>query len=168
MKWVRDNTWVLILVLGVVYFVWLRPARGPKPDDMKAIIERHRAELAARQSRLDAEVARIQTDASLRMLRSVGNAYREHLAREKTPPQAVDFEELLDVWRSHRDDQPFEIVWGVDLTRLPDGGTGRRLAWEKTGAADGSRCVLLADGKTAKVVAPPEFEALPTAAPAGR
>ena len=168
MKWARDNAWILILVLGVVYFVWLRPARGPKPGDLQELIEKQRAETAARQARLDAEVARIRTESTLRMLRLVGKAYHEHVAREKTPPQAADFGELLDVWRSGRDDRPFEIAWGVDLGRVPDGGTGRRLAWEQTGAADGSRCVLLADGKTAKVVTAAEFEALPVAVPAVR
>jgi hypothetical protein len=43
-------------------------------------------------------------------------------------------------------------------------GTGTLLAWEKAGDADGSRCVLMADGKTAKAVTAAEFAALPRAA----
>lgn len=168
MKWVREYGWLAVLVLGVVYFVWLRPPRGPKPGEVQAGIEKQRAEFRDRQAKLEADLARIRTDAILRMLGLVGKAYRGHLAREKQPPTAADFVELVPVWTSDRDDQPFEIVWGVDLNKLPNGGTGHRLAWEKVGAADGTRCVLLADGRTAKVMTATEFAGLPAGGPAER
>ena len=66
------------------------------------------------------------------------------------------------MWKSYRDGEPFVILWGVDLARLPD-GAGVLLAWEAKGDADGSRCVLMADGETTKVVTATEFEKLPKA-----
>jgi hypothetical protein len=61
------------------------------------------------------------------------------------------------VWKSRRDGQPFVIQWGVDLTKLAS-GVNMLLAWEAKGDADGSRCVLMADGETTKVVTAGEFE----------
>jgi len=171
MKWVREYAWLPILVLGVVYFVWLRPARGVNPKEaaaqfeaQRAEIERHRAEWEARRAEFDQKQARLRTEHTLFVLRMVGEAYRFHLTYEKKPPQAADFADEAGDWKSQRDGEPLVVVWGVDPARLPDGGAKALLAWEKTADADGSRCVLLADGKTAKVVTAAEFTALPKAA----
>ncbi|HKA08585.1 MAG TPA: hypothetical protein VKD71_15105 [Gemmataceae bacterium] len=162
MKWFREAGWFVAIGFVVVYFFWLRPAKWPKPDDTKALIEQHRTEAAERQARLDQELARIDLETTQRLLKQVGRAYREHLASEKKPPQAADFMELMEVWKSHRDGQPFVIQWGVDLTKLA-GGANLLLAWEEKGAVDGSRCVLMADGETTKVVTKEEFDKLPKA-----
>jgi hypothetical protein len=175
MKWLRIYGWPIALVLVVVYFVWLRP--GPKPNAREAIagfeaqraeIEKDRVERDARRAEFDAKMAKLQTDHTLFLLRMVGEAYRFHLSHEKKPPQAADLAAEAGEWKSNRDGQPFVIVWGVDLDKLPDGGVGLALAWEQTCGPDGSRCVLMADGKTAKVVSAAEFEALPKAKGGGR
>jgi hypothetical protein len=174
MKWLRIYGWPIALLLVVVYFVWLRP--GPRPNAKEAIagfeaqraeIDKHRAEWDAKRAEFDAKIARLQTDHTLFLLRMVGEAYREYLSHEKKPPQAADFAAEAADWKSPRDEKPFVIVWGVDLNKLPDGGAGLALAWEQTPAPDGSRCVLLADGKTTKLVTATEFEALLKAKPAG-
>ena len=165
MKW-RDAGWFLALALLAAYFLWIRPAKLPNLAETKALVEKHRQfreEAEARHAKLEQELAAIRTEATLKLLKIVGQAYRRHLAEEKAPPKADDYKELLDAWKSERDDQPFVIQWGVDLTKLPDGGRGMLLAWEQTGAADGSRCVLMADGETAKVVTADEFKDLPQA-----
>jgi hypothetical protein len=168
MKWLRIYGWPIALVLVVVYFVWLRP--GPKPNARETIagfeaqraqVEKDRAERDARRAEFDAKIAKLQTDHTLFLLRMVGEAYRAYLSHEKKPPQAADFAAEAGDWKSPRDEKPFVIVWGVDLNKLPDGGAGMALAWEQTGGPDGSRCVLMADGKTAKVVTAAEFEKLP-------
>ena len=172
MKWVREYGWVAVLVLGVVYFIWLRPARGPDPKEaiarlekQRAVLAKERAERDTRRAELDAEIARLHTDHTLFRLRILGEIYRDHLGNRKKLPQPADLADVAGDMVSARDNQPFEIVWGVDLAKLPNGGTGYRLAWEKTGAADGSRCVLLADAKTARVATAAEFAALPAAEP---
>jgi hypothetical protein len=163
-KWVREVGWVVALALLAVYFFWLRPTKPPNPADVQVLIDQKRQEAEARQARIAKDVAVIQTDASLKLLKLVGQAYRRHLAEEKTPPKATDYPDGPDAWRSNRDGQPFVIQWGVDPAKLPEGGRGMLLAWEQTAADNGSRCVLMADGETAKVVTADEFEKLPKAA----
>jgi len=162
MKWLREAGWFVAVGFVVVYLIWLKPKKEPNPNDMKALIEQHRTEAAERQARLEQEVAKVDLEATQRLLKQVGKVYREHLAIEKKPPQAADFMELMEVWKSHRDGQPFVIQWGVDLTKLA-GGANLLLAWEAKGAVDGSRCVLMADGETTKVVTKEEFDKLPKA-----
>ena len=96
-------------------------------------------------------------------LRLVGRQYRRYLESEKKPPEVADFREFVDDWKSRRDGEAFVIQWGVDLTKLPGGGAGILLAWEAKGDADSSRCVLMADAETTKVVTAAEFETLPKA-----
>lgn len=174
MKWLRIYGWPIALVLVVVYVVWLRPLMRPNPKEeiarfeaQRAEIDQQRAEREATRAKFDAKVARLQTDHTLFLLRMVGEAYRAYLTHAKKPPQAADLAAEAGEWNSNRDGQPFVIVWGVDLDKLPNGGSGLALAWEQTPAADGSRCVLLADGKTAKVVTAAEFEMLPKAKAVG-
>ncbi|MER3416478.1 MAG: hypothetical protein C4297_09740 [Gemmataceae bacterium] len=62
-----------------------------------------------------------------------------------------------------RDNQPYEIIWGVDVTRLPSGGRHLLLAWEKTPDADGGRCVLMADCTTVSYMTAQEFATAPRA-----
>jgi hypothetical protein len=168
MRWLRDAGWV-VAVGAVIALAATRSGRKPLPDpsESRAAFERARAEFeekrAKREEETEREVSRIRTEATLDLLRSVGRGYRGHLAREKTPPREEDLGEALGVWRSRRDDRPFVILWGVDLGLLPGGGAGLLLAWEQTADRGGTRCVLLADGKTAKVVPEEEFTRLPRA-----
>jgi hypothetical protein len=168
MRWLRDAGWV-VAVGAVIALAATRPDRKPLPDpnESRAAFERSRAEFeekrAKREEETEREISRIRTEATLDLLRSVGRGYHWHLAREKSLPRAEDFEEALGAWRSHRDDRPFVILWGVDLGRLPGGGAGLLLAWEQTTGRGGTRCVLMADGKTAKVVPEEEFTKLPRA-----
>lgn len=171
MKWVRDVGWLAALVFAAVYFVWLRPARGPDPkaaiahfEAQRAELEKQRAEWEARRAEFDQKLARQRTDHTLFRLRILGEAYRDHVDRAKKPPQAADLAYITADLTSVRDNEPFVITWGVDPGKVKD-GAGTLLAWETTAAADGSRCVLMADGKTAKAVTAAEFAALPKAAP---
>jgi len=167
MRWFRDTGWIVaaVLALGILFFL-PKPAKLPNNDELdalRAMIAKHKAESAERQAAHVKEIAKIKTDGTLRGLKLVGEAYREHLAAEKMPPAEADFAELKNSWTSRRDDKPFVIMWGVDLAKMPDGGIGHVLAWEQTADADGNRCVLLADGKTAKVLPDAEFQKLPKA-----
>jgi chromosome condensin MukBEF ATPase and DNA-binding subunit MukB len=174
MKWVRDYAWLAAPILFVIYFVWLRPARGPDPkaaiahfEAQRADLEKKRAEWEAQRAEFDQQQARQRTDHTLFRLRILGEAYRDHLDRAKKPPQAADLAYITGDLTSVRDNEPFVITWGVDLANLKD-GAGTLLAWEKSAADDGSRCVLMADGKTAKAVTAAEFAALPKATPDDR
>ena len=136
---------------------------GDELDALRAAMAKHRADAVERQAAREKEIAKIKTDGTLSQLRLVGKTYRRHLLSAKMPPTEADMTELTDVWRSSRDDKPFVIVWGVDLAKLPDGGAGHVLAWDQTADAGGIRCVLLADGKTAKAIPDAEFLKLPKA-----
>jgi hypothetical protein len=168
MRWLRDAGW-LVAGGALLALAFTRPDRKPLPDpaETRAAIEKARAEFEERRAKRDEEtereISRIRTETTLDLLRSVGREYRVHLAGEKTPPREEDLGEALDAWRSLRDDRPFVILWGVDLGKLPGGGAGRLLAWEQTAGKVGTRCVLMADGKTAKVVPEEEFANLPRA-----
>jgi hypothetical protein len=173
MKWLREYWPVAAIIFLVVYFVWLRPNRGPNTKEVIAgfdaereEIEKHRAEWEARRAEFDAKNAQLMTDATLRSLRLLGEEYRFHLNYEKRPPQATDIADAESLWKSQRDLQPFVIVWGVDPSKLSDKGRGMLLAWEATGDKDGKRCVLMADAQTTKTVTAAEFEALRKATPA--
>lgn len=98
--------------------------------------------------------------ASQNNLRQIGIAYLNACSQDRPPANVEELKAHLDgpaVLQSPRDQQPYEIVWGVDLTRLPDGGAGILLAWEKTGDKEGGRCVLLGNGQPGYVTAK-EFE----------
>lgn len=166
MRWIRDAGWLVAVGAVIVIFV-TRPERKPLPSpaESRASLEKMRADFeekrAKREAATEQEISRIRTETTLDLLRSVGREYRRHLMLEKAPPRSEDFAEALDAWRSHRDDQPFTILWGIDLRRLPD-GADRVLAWEQKGIK-GTQCVLMADGKTAKVVSAEDFAKLPRA-----
>jgi hypothetical protein len=168
MRWLRDAGWVVALVIVIVVVVmrpeWKKPA---DPNESRAAFEKLRAEFeekrARREQELERELAQIRTEGTQAQLRLVGGAYRRHLAKEKVPPQKEAFRDILDIWRSQRDGEPFVILWGVDLTQLPEHGAGLLLAWEQTADKGGARCVLMADGMTTKVVSDDEFNKLPRA-----
>ncbi|HEY7313653.1 MAG TPA: hypothetical protein VH643_30155 [Gemmataceae bacterium] len=168
MRWLRDAGWVVALGVVIAVLV-LRPERKKPPDPSvsQAAIEKMRAEFeesrVRREEELERDLSKIRTEGTQSQLRLVGKAYRRHLAAKKVPPQEEDFQNVLDIWLSHRDGEPFVILWGVDLTRLPEGGAGLLLAWEQTADKDGARCVLMADGTTTKVISDDEFNKLPRA-----
>jgi hypothetical protein len=168
MRWLRDIGWLAVLGAVIVLGV-LRPER-PKladPHETRAAFEKLRAEYeekrAQTEQKLQRELAAIRTDATQDLLRLLGSEYRRHLKAAKAPPQAAVFQDMLEQLRSARDGQQFAVQWGVDLERLPDGGAGLLLAWEQTADKAGDRCVLMADGKTVKVVPEDEFGKLPRA-----
>ena len=166
MRWFRHAGWLVALCLAAyILTAWLPKRNPPAPDpqDVREHLEKRRAELDAGQAVRDEALARAQTEGTLDMLRVVGRSYHRRLAQHKTPPREEDVGEVVEYWRSRRDEKPFVIVWGVDLAELPDGGAGTLLAWEQTPDDKGRRAVLMADGKTAKVVTAEEFDRLPRA-----
>ena len=165
MRWVRDAGWVVAACLAVVLLKdWLPKKKElPDPQETRDAHNKLRAEFEEKQAKRAEAFSRVQTEGTLEMLRSAGRAYLRGLAVTKTPPSEEDFREVIDLWRSRRDEKPFVIQWGVDLSRLPEGGAGVLLAWEQSPDDKGQRAVLMADGKTAKVVTSDEFERLPRA-----
>jgi hypothetical protein len=102
--------------------------------------------------------------ATLERLQKIGNAYWiATLTGPVKGPADLRVDEAVLV--SPRDRQPFEIVWRVDIAKLPKGGADWRLGWERTADSKGGRCVLMADGKTAKYMTAAEFQKTPPAAP---
>jgi hypothetical protein len=69
--------------------------------------------------------------------------------------------------KSVRDDQPLEIVWKVDPSKVQNAGA-TRLAWEKTGDRDKGRYVLMADCTTVQYLTESEFTKTPAATPNAR
>jgi hypothetical protein len=167
MSWLKELGWLVAVVLAVILLTgWLpkqKQQQFPDPQESRAAFEKLRAEFDAKQAMREEVVANARTEGTLDLLRLVGRSYTRRLAQAKTPPQEEDVAEVRDYWRSRRDEKPFVILWGVDLTRLPDGGSGMLLAWEQTADDTGCRCVLMADGKSVKVVNSDEFEKLPRA-----
>lgn len=167
MERLKNFGWVVALV-AVLVLAATRTDRKPTPDpyESRAAFEKVRAEFEEKRAKREAdtqrEISRIRTETTLDLLRSVGRGYRRHLAREKAAPREEDFADALDPWRSRRDDKPFVILWEVDLSRVQGGGAGLLLAWEASGQG-GTRCVLMADGKTAKEIPEEEFAKLPRA-----
>jgi hypothetical protein len=78
-----------------------------------------------------------------------------------------DDEAEIEYLSSFRSSEPFAIIWGVPLGKLPDGAEKLLLAWEPSEDASGRRFVLMADGMTTDYVREDEFEQLPRAKPAG-
>jgi hypothetical protein len=72
--------------------------------------------------------------------------------------------ELTPLLKGVRDDQPLEIVWKVDPSKVQNAGA-TRLAWEKTGDRKNGRYVLMADCTTVQYLAGPEFKETPAATP---
>ena len=70
--------------------------------------------------------------------------------------------DLTPLLKSPRDDEPLEIVWKVDPSRVQDAGK-TRLAWEKTGDRDKGRWVLMADCSTVQYLTEAEFAKTPAA-----
>jgi hypothetical protein len=60
------------------------------------------------------------------------------------------------------DNQPYEIVYGVDPAKLQTPTSETLLVWEKTGDKDGNRNILTAGGQIKQVTAA-EFEKMPKA-----
>jgi len=135
----------------------------PQRADQRAAREAMRRQIS------DAEEARAAKAQALKQarinatqdtLRVIGRAYRRHLTETKTPPVEKDFVELPS-WRSPRDDRPFEILWGVDLDKVPN-ASSTLLAWEHSVDESLARCALMADGTTT-VLNQAEFVKLPRA-----
>ena len=163
MNWVRELLWFAGVGLAVVIALYLVPGGANRNRvDLNRPIEDVRAEFEEKRAQRSEKLDKIQSDGTLETLRSIGRAYRRHIAQVKTPPTEADFRELTAVWHGRRDGKPFVIQWGVDLGAVAN-PTGTLLAWESTPDAKGQRCVLLADAETAKLVPETEFEKLPRA-----
>jgi type II secretory pathway pseudopilin PulG len=162
MRWLKATCGLVVTGLAVaVLFGWL-PI--PQRADQRAAREAMKRQIS------DAEEARVakaqafkqaQISATQDTLRVIGRAYRRHLTVTKTPPVEKDFAELLPSWRSPRDDRPFEILWGVDLDKVPN-PSSTLLAWEHSVDETFIRCALMVDGTTL-VLNQGEFEKLPRA-----
>jgi hypothetical protein len=72
--------------------------------------------------------------------------------------------ELAPLLKSVRDDEPLEIVWKVDPSKVQNAGA-TRLAWEKTGDRQKNRYVLMADCTTVQLLSEAEFHKTPAAKP---
>jgi hypothetical protein len=164
MRWLREAGWVVALCLAVYVLTAGLPKRKPQvePEDARAVLDKSRAEREARQAKRAADLAKLRLDGTLETLRMVGKSYLRRLAQLKSPPREEDMGEVTSLWRSRRDEAPLVILWGVDLNQLPD-GAGVLLAWEQFPDDEERRCVLMADGKTAKLVSAEEFDKLPRA-----
>jgi hypothetical protein len=168
MQWLRDAGWAVALGIVIVVAIMRPEWRKPTdPTESRAAFEKMHAEFeekrARREREFERELAQIRTEGTQSQLRLVGRAYRRHLVADKVPPREEDLRDIIDVCRSQRNGEPFVILWGVDLTALPGGGVGMLLAWEQTADKNGTRCVLMADGMTTKVVSDEEFYKLPPA-----
>jgi hypothetical protein len=75
--------------------------------------------------------------------------------------------EFAGLLKSVRDDEPLEIVWKVDPSRVQNAST-TRLAWEKTGDREKGRYVLMADCTTVQYLPEAEFKKTPAAQPNAR
>jgi hypothetical protein len=162
MRWLKVTCGLVVTGFAVaVLFGWL-PI--PQRADQRAARE------AMRRQTSDAEEAReakaqafkqARINATQDKLRVIGRAYRRHLTETKAPPVEKDFAVLLLSWRSPRDDRPFEILWGIDLDKVPN-PSNTLLAWEHSVDENFARCALMADGTTL-VLKQGEFENLPRA-----
>lgn len=163
MKWWKEAGALLLAGIGIAFLLgWIR-LPNPVADMARDKAERER--LMAKVAEARAERAALQKEWKIRetqdSLRIIGNAYRKHLEQAQAPPIEQDFAELIPQWRSPRDDRPFEIIWGVDLKKVPDPGN-TLLAWEHSVDENFARCVLMVDGTTL-ILKQAEFEKLPRA-----
>jgi hypothetical protein len=90
--------------------------------------------------------SRVQEVETCKRLRDMGVAYI-NASTTGRPPRS--FDDLLEhterqpkQFLSVRDEQQFEVVWGVNLNNAPNA----ILAWEKTADVEGGRCVLMVSG----------------------
>lgn len=117
MKWIREVGWIVALAVVIAVAIWGPQRKKPADaDESRAAIERMRAQYEERRIRreqeLEHDLARIRTEGTLSRLKVVGAAYRRHLTREKVPPVEEDFRDVPDLWRSHRNGEPFVIPLG--------------------------------------------------------
>jgi hypothetical protein len=95
-------------------------------------------------------------------LRNIGRAYS--IVSISHPPHGWD--DLKEGMEGHtplsspRDKQPYQVVWGVNISNLQSASGETLLAWEQTADADGGRCVLMADCQSVKYVKEEEFQKL--------
>jgi hypothetical protein len=100
-------------------------------------------------------------------LRQIGLGYKTAalLGTVRGPDElGKEFAPLL---KSVRDDQPLEIVWKVDPSKVQD-ASNTRLAWEKNGDREKGRYVLMADCTTIRYLTEAEFNKTPAAQPNAR
>src|SRR5262245_37321419 len=100
MRWLRDAGWLDAIVV-VVVLIFMRPER-PKltdPKESRAAFEKMRAEFDEKRARRDQELERelstIKLEGTQNMLKLVGREYSNHLAGQKSPPQATDFQDVV-------------------------------------------------------------------------
>ena len=130
---VPSRAWFFVVVLALAVLAGC--SGGPPPNDVDPTQER---------------------------LVKIGLAYREYCDRQmKAPAGAEDLNPLLKaqgaddtVWNSARDQQPFVVVWGLDL-RQPPVWAGDKLpvlAYERLGKS-GKRFVRTIHGATLEMSA---------------
>jgi hypothetical protein len=99
--------------------------------------------------------------AELAMLQ-IGRAYEISLAAGAPPKDKLDLGAQLTTTRDLKK-REVEVVYGVNPQKLPNGGAGHMLAWEKESTQDGHRMVLMADCRTVKYLSEEEFKNTPKA-----
>jgi hypothetical protein len=100
-------------------------------------------------------------------LKQIGLAYK--IAASGAAVRGPDDlgKEFAGLLKSVRDDQPLEIVWKVDPSKVQNASM-TRLVWEKTGDRDKGRYVLMADCTTVQYLTEAEFKKMPAATPNAR
>jgi hypothetical protein len=93
---------------------------------------------------------------------NIGRAYRMALV-DKPPANAQELAAGKLATMRDMKDHPVEVLYGVNPSKLPDGGAGHMLAWEKEPTNDGGRMVLMADCVTVKYMGEEEFKKTPKA-----
>lgn len=98
-------------------------------------------------------------------LQQISRAYQ--LALTMSPPRNLDdLKAQLEggdrILTSPVDQQRYEIVYGVDPSKLQTPSSETLLAWEKTGDEKGNRNILTAGGQVREVTAA-EFDKMPKA-----
>jgi hypothetical protein len=97
------------------------------------------------------------------VMKNIGYAYRLSLAGGSPPANAKDLDAGKLATMRDMKEHAVEVLYGVNPSKLPDGGAGHMLAWEKEPTNDGRRMVLMADCMTVKYMSEEEFSKTPKA-----
>jgi len=91
------------------------------------------------------------------VMKNIGYAYRLSLAGGSPPANAKDLDAGKLATMRDMKEHAVEVLYGINPSKLPDGGAGHMLAWEKEPTNDGRRMVLMADCMTVKYMSEEEF-----------
>jgi hypothetical protein len=97
------------------------------------------------------------------VMKNIGKAYQISLNIGGPPANAKDLDAGKLATMRDMKEHAVEVLYGVNPNKLPDGGAGHMLAWEKEPTNDGRRMVLMADCVTVKYMSEEEFKKTPKA-----